>query len=295
MNFITFVLSLLLVFSMGTFVMLEKQAGNRRLRNTYLGHSAANRKILSKWESEVYQSLKGDLSLPKKKPDPSATPKAKKESKIPLINPECARLNLWPLIQEGKEEHPFLYATALKFLDTFYGSNLFSKNPQEKAQFLNDFLKKSKIAIQKNQFAMETLCVDPSFQRLYYKMLKGTKEWDLPEKIGYPSLLDLIKAEEAPSKICLCHAHPGPIAALFNGKIASLLYREIHKDEPEPLTRELIEKICADCFLIAPDPDLFSLIDLSNASHPNKGKTTLVAEDKETQISLRKNIYSRLN
>lgn len=293
MNFITFVLSLLLIFSIGTFVALEKQAGNRRLRNTYLGHVAANRKILSKWESEVYKSLRGEPSSPKKKGLHTTSEKTKKEHKIPLVNPECARLNLWPLIQEGREEHPFLYATALKFLETFYASSLFSEKPQEQALFLNDFLKKAKLAIQKNQFSMETLSLDPRFQILYYQMLKGTKQWDLLQKMGYPSLLDIVKVEEHPSKICLSHALPGPIAALFNPKAALLLYQEIHKESPPLLTRELIEKICADSHLIMLDPEVFNLIDLKNPAHAKERKTTLVAEDADTKISLRKTIYTR--
>jgi hypothetical protein len=290
MNFITFVFSLLLIFSMGTFVALEKQAGNRRLRATYLGHVSANRKILSKWESEVYKSFRTPPSPPEEN---ISTPKKTepKEVKIPQVNPECARLNLWPLIQEGREEHPFLYNTALKFLDTFYGSHLFGAKPQAKVFFLNEFLKKAKIAIQKNRFSLEKLALDPSFQLSYYKMLKGTKEWDIEQKIGYPSLLDVIKVEETPSKICLCHAHPCQMEALFNKKAGLRLFHEIHQDTSLPVTKELIEKVCAESHMTISDPDLFSLIDMGRSNHAKKGKTTLIAEDRDTQIRLRKSIY----
>lgn len=290
MNFITFVFSLLLIFSIGTFVTLEKQAGDRRLRSTYLGHVIANRKILSKWESHVYKSFR----TPPSHSQESALIPVKKEPKsikIPQVNPECARLNLWPLIEGGREEHPFLYDIALQFLDTFYGHPIFNGVPQAKVLFLNDFLKKAKIAIQKNQFSLEKLTLVPSLQLQYYKMLKGTKEWDIEKKIGYPSLLDIIKVEETPSKICLCHAHPAQISAIFNVKTGMRLFKEIHEDTSLPVTQELIEKICAESHLMMIDPDLFLLIDLGRSNHFKKGKTTLVAEDRDTQIQLRKNIY----
>lgn len=290
MNFITFVFSLLLIFSIGTFVSLEKQAGDRRLRSTYLGHVSANRKILSKWESQVYKSFRTQSS-PAKEPTQNPTKKEQSVIKIPQVNPECARLNLWPLIQEGREAHPFLYDIVLKFLDTFYGHTLFNEKPQAKVLFLNEFLKKAKIAIQKNKFSMEKLSLEPTFQLQYYKMLKGTKEWDIEQKIGYPSLLDVFKAEESPSKICLCHAHPGQIAALFNIKVGISLYREIHKDTSLPVTKELVEKICSESHMMMLDPDLLALIDIGRSIHAKKGKTTLVAEDSDTQIRLRKNIY----
>ena len=291
MNFITFVFSLLLIFSLGTFVTLEKRAGDRRLRTTYLGHVAANRKILSKWESEVYHSFRGEPT-PAKTSSANAPKTEPKPLKIRPVNPECARLNLWPLIQEGREEHPILYATALKLLDTFYGHNILATKPQEKTAFLNDFLKKAKAAIQKNQFSLEKLCLTPSLQIPYYKMLKGAKQWDVEQKIGYPSLLDVIKVEETPSKICLCHAHPGQISALFSIKAGLRLYQAIHKDKSTPITKELIEKICAESHMMMLDPDLLNLLDIGRFSHAKRGRTTLVVADKETQISLRKNIYT---
>ncbi len=292
MNFLTFVFSLLLIFSLGVFVSLEKQSGDRRLRSTYLGHIAANRKILSRWEGEAYKAFRGTTKSVAK-PKTQSQNKTPQKKKVPPVNPECARLNLWPLIQEGREEHPLLYDAAIKLLDTFYGPSLFAGKPQTKALFLHDFIKKAKIAIQKNQFCLEKLSLDPSFQVQYYKMLKGTKEWNLEEGLGYPSLLDMIKVEEAPSKICLNHAHPGQISALFGIKAGHLLYHEIHQDPPLSVTKDLIEQTCAKAHLIVFDPDLLSLIELEKSCHATTKKLTLIVKDGE--VTIRKNIYTVIN
>ena len=82
MNFLTFVFSLLLIFSFGTFVMLEKQIGNQKLRKTYLGHIAAGRKMLSKTESETYKSFPS-ISKPVEKKEKTSSSSQPKTCKVP--------------------------------------------------------------------------------------------------------------------------------------------------------------------------------------------------------------------
>lgn len=291
MNFITFIFSLLLIFSFGTFVTLEKQVGNRRLRTTFLGHVAANRKILSQCESETYQNFRSNPKPVEEKP--RASPKTvPKPAKIPPVNPECARINLRPLIQNGREEHPFLYEMVIKLLKVFYCHSLFADKPQDVNAFFTAFLKKTKEAMQKEGFCLEKLTMDPSFQLQYYKMLKGTKEWNVEQKSSYPSLLDIVKVEEPALKICLVHAHPGLLSAFFNDKASQKLYMQIHQETPIALTREIVENICLESHIAILDPEIFDLIELGRSSHAKLGKTTLIAEDRDTHISLRKNIYT---
>ncbi len=290
MNFVTFVFSLLLIFAFGTFVVLEKQSGDRRLRETYLGHVLANRKILSEWESKTYHSFR---SIPKETDKKEHTQERKpKQEDAPEINPSCARLNLWPLVQEGREKHPLLYDMALKLLDSFYGMTLFKNKPQEKGLFLNAFLKKAQDAIQKNRFSLEKLSIDPTFQASYYKMLKGTKTWKPKEEIGYPSLLDVIKVDESASKVCLCHAHQGQIMALFGKDAGKLLYDEIHKEDGPVPTKELVEELFAKSHKTAPNEEFFDLLEMGRQRHLERGKTTFIASDDASGITLRKNIYT---
>lgn len=281
MNFVTFVFSLLLIFSFGTLVILEKQSSNQRLRSSYLGHLNANRKLLSQQMSETYQSLRGETTAQVEK-KPIKKSESKEES-IPDINPDCARLNLWPLIQEGRQTHPFLYDTALQMLESFYGNVLNVKADV----FLNTFIKKAKLAIQKQTFSLEKLALDPPLQLTYYKMLKGTKVWDTE---GFPSFLDVFKVDENPSKICVYHAHPGQLKAIFGNKVGAQLYHEIHQKDAYP-SQELIELVYSQCHLIAPDPNLSQWIAFGKPAHSHKGKTTLIAKDNETKVTLRKTVY----
>ena len=287
MNFVTFVFSLLLIFAFGTFVVLEKQGSDRRIRETYLGHIKANRKILSKVEGKTYNSLR---STPKEK----GKHKSKKR-RAPELNPECSKLNLWPLVQEGKEAHPFLYEMTLKLLDTFYGKSLFQERPQEKALFLNALLKKSKDAIQNEQFSLEKLALGPKFKESYYRMLKGTKTWDPEKEIGYPSLLDVIKVEETSSQVCICHAHIGQLIALFGKKPARVLCEELYREEPPPLTKELLMDVFSKAHQVPPGNEFFDQLEMGKSSHILPEKMTFVASDDTGNVKLRKTIYTQKN
>jgi hypothetical protein len=285
MNFLTFVFSILLVLSFGTYAAIEKMAGDRRIRSTYLGHLKANRKILSKCESETYRHFrsveKGAEEKTKKQSSPKPTPPT-----VPRINPECARLNLWPLVQEGRESHPFLYESTAKLLRLFYGSALFENKPRAEYAFLDQFLKKAK----EHPTSLEKISLG-TFQPLYYKMLKGTKEWNLEANLGYPSFLDAVSLEESPSKVCICHAHPDQLAVFFGPKAAAKLFAELHQKNPPPASKDLIERICSESHAMPPDPSLYLLLELGRPAHSKHSKRTLIEEDSDTHVSLRKNVY----
>lgn len=307
MNFLTFVFSLLILLSFGTFAILEKLSNGRRLRSSYLGHLVANRKMISRCEIEAYRGFR---AIPKK----NDKPKGMRETittttpQFPKINPECAFLNLCPLIQEGKEAHPLLYEIAAKMFKLFYGAALFENKPRFEYRFLDAFLKQIKEALQqKTLFSLEKLSFnDASLQMMYYKMLKGAqgKNRDLPNcpldpkielsaqnQIGYPSLLDAISIEESPSKVCLFHAHPNQLSIFFGPKAALKIFQKIHQSKPPLVTREWIEKICSESHVMFLDSKIFDLIAISRLQHKKKFKKTWIEEDETTHITLRKNIY----
>jgi hypothetical protein len=302
MNVLGLVFSLLLILSYGFFVTWDKSYGSRRLRNTYLGHEIVNRKILLEYEKKLYEDLRykrpvtesGKPSEEDEEVDEDGVPTGK--AKHVGLNPECARLNLMPLIQNGRDEQPALYDLALNMLRIFYRETLFENKAIEK-QFLAQLLDAAKGALQKEPpYALEKLSFkDPKFQALYYKMLKGTKEWDLPAAIGYPTILDYIKFEGATEKICLFHAHPDMITLFFGPKAAKKLYEEMHKSHAEPITQEAIEQICIESHIIRINPDLFELLVLGRPNHERESKVTLVEKDEISHISLRKTIYLNPN
>lgn len=295
MNILALIFSLLLILSYSFFVCWDKQATSSRLKNTYVGYENANRELLNQYESALYNQLRGngeraDRSDSEESSGEKVPGKEGRVKKFPL-NRECAQLNLWPLIQEGRENHPLLFDLALKMIKTFYAP-LISDEKRFEARFLTALLKSAKLAVQEqgDSFSLEKVDLnDEKLQRFYYKMLKGTKEWDLAEGIGYPSLLDYMKAEARPTKICIFHAHPDLTTALFGSEVAMKLHAEIHKKDPTLLTKELIERLCFEAGYIAMDQEIFTLLELGKPVHEEERKTFIV-KDAKTDVFLKKTI-----
>ena len=280
MNAIGFVFSILAILSFGFFVSLEKQTGAQRLRSSYMGHLYANREIKNRCESAFYKSLQ---SRPTEKKEEHSEKRevTHKPYTPPLINPACARLNLFPLIEQGVQTERCLYLTAIKLLHAFYGKTL----PKEE-QFLNAWLE----AI-RTQLATENLCPlekvkfkDPSLQLLYYRLLKGTKNGAI-----YPSLLDYFKVEKGQSKLCISHARPNLLEAIFSSKAGHALHEMLHASRAPALSRETIERVCMEAFVLT-DPALFDLLELERPLHPQNPNELVMGIDSETEVFLKKRV-----
>lgn len=264
--------------------MLETQWGDRRLRSTYLGHMAANRKIFAQYDQQIYHSIPG---IPK----PFTPKKSSKERQTPKrpfvvrINPECARLNLWNLVQQ---DDAHLYAVTLQLLTSCYGSSLFPEEPARISLFLKALIKQLKIS--QGPICLEKIDMEPVFQKTYYLMLKGSKKWDPQVGVGYPSLLDLIKVEENPTKLCVMHAHLGVCMALFGEKVGLQVYERVHEDPSFVRTEEWVEQLYAASHQRVKDPSMFAFLELNNTVHKKNQRITLVADDAETHVSLRKTL-----
>ncbi len=294
MNILGLVFSLMLILSYGFYACWNKQLASNRLRTTYISHEKAHRKLLNRFESAVWdgiRNVKGGGSDPENQElqheeESEKNPKQKPPPEPPLLNPECSRLNLWPLIQESREMHPYLYEAMAELIRTFYPS--FLSEQRFEYHFLDDLLDSAKNALQSDvPFALEKITLN-TYSLSYYRMLKGTKKWDLANHTGYPCLLDYVKADPQPNRICLSHAHSDVFAAFFGLKIAAPLYAEIHREGCPALTDELITTFCKREHLDPPNPQLFQLFDF-NHSDDRERKKTLIAQEKG--ICLRKTLY----
>jgi hypothetical protein len=292
MNAIGFVFCILAILSFGAIAAFEKQVGAYRLRAGYLGHIAANRQILDQTTSEFYASLK-------QAPEQEAKEKGEKEKREtqnqepadpPALNPHCARLNLFPLVERDFKEAEDLYEAAAKLLRVFYGEALFGKKVRAEYKFLDACLKEARLqAMGEGSSALEKISLhDPQLQMMYYKMLKGTKKNDLLAGVGYPSLLDYVKIERTASKICLFHAHPNLLAVFFTPKGAAKLYAAMHVPKAPALSRENIERICHEVHAPLLDPEVLDLFEIDRQRHGPVSETTLIGKDPDTHVSLRK-------
>lgn len=293
MNVLGLVFSLLLILSYTFFSMSDKHTTSTRVRNICCGTQKTNRQIVNEYQSLIYNGLqknptyKEETNRPKQsKKEPGKKNKSEKK-KPPELSQECAKLNLSPLIHEGRKTHPQLYELAAKMLRTLYGATLFEEKKGMEYKFLDAL-----IASGKGVKQIEKLALPPEYQRVYYKMLKGTKIYHLRSQKGIAPLTDFLTIETAKTKICLCHAHPDLIATVFNFDVADILYSQLHQHPAPPLTKELIENACIAARYSLSDLMIFDLLELGRPRH-EEFKKTLVAHDDQFQVTLRKNVYLR--
>jgi hypothetical protein len=177
-----------------------------------------------------------------------------------------------------------------KLIRSFY-EPITLKEKRFEYRFVDTLLSFAKLTLQKEgKLAFEKIQLeDPDLQKIYYKMLKGTKHWSLKEGVGYPPLLDYIRAiplDSSSDKICLCHANLDLLTVLFNAKIAHKLYSEVHQPNGT-VTPELLERIAVETHQIRIDPDLLQLLFFGRDT-PKNGKMPFVSE--QGGVLLRKNL-----
>lgn len=295
MNILGLIFGILLICACTFSLSMHKFLLSRPVEITCQNHLAATRKILNAYESEYYKALRSKTKKEEsKKSDPKhpAQGLKKEEKKAPLLNGECSRLNLRPLIQDGKDEHPILYETAARMLRSLYQKPLFGEEVRLEYQLLDAILSAAKCEGTSPMPPLEKLLLPEKnvkrlypLQMIYYRMLKGTKP---AAKKKYPCLADYFSIEDAPSSLCLRHASIEMLSGLFNPKAALQLVKEMQKNK-DSLSKDRILEICIQSGITSLDDDFFELIDLKTARHRLPSKKILVEE--EGGVSLRKQFF----
>lgn len=283
MNILPFILAVLLVLSYGASGVLQKHVLSSTSERAFLGLRRAERRLLRNREAAQFQQLPGiPTKLPKKEktnPEPKPVP-------LPTINPSCARLNLFPLIVEGKQKHLHLHTMALKTLHTFY-PHVDSK------QLLDAMLKAAQHQLEKKETVpLETLKLNnPELQNTYYTLLKGTKHCNLSQHTGHPALVDYFKIERASTQICLYHAHPNLMAPFFGVENAPVLYQKLHTDCKPGVEIEAIFHLIDSRELRFVDPGVWKLLDLTKPRHSKEvGSGVVLAEDPSSGVVVRRKL-----
>lgn len=145
-------------------------------------------------------------------------PSSKKSRKIAYQSPRFSealkgtQLNLYSLMQEKEvKNHPF-YAIAARLLCLLYPTIL--PDNQAACALLDALFAKAKTLKEPN--FNELMPEDPLLQEKYYKMLKGTNQYDIKQKKGIPPLTDFFMLCKTKEACCyLCSAHFFVLQAIF--------------------------------------------------------------------------------
>lgn len=128
-----------------------------------------------------------------------------------------AQLNLYSLIQEEEvKNHPF-YAITARLLCLLYPTIL--PDNQSACVLLDALFAKAKTL--KDPNFNELMPEDPLLREKYYKMLKGTNQYDIEQKKGIPPLTDFLMLCKTKEACCyLCSAHFFVLQAIFGETFA---------------------------------------------------------------------------
>lgn len=286
MNLLTLISLCLFLFSFTTASLMKRHSEAILLETTYFAREEAHQNLLVKQRQELYAKLP---TVSSQKREPSATTGERSSKPEERPNRACARFNLWPLLETGREGNQPLFDLTANLLDFLYAP-LLAKRELKGADFLSHLLKAIQEASRREPLlVLEKISFgDPELQALYYKMLKGKEG-------KYPPLLDYFTVETAEPHLCLYHASRTLLTFFFGEKAAPAIEEALHRQEGGASQEELWAialkegNLFCDATLFAP----FKEVKLSR--HPKVGKELLFAADGKKRVSLRKELPVQLS
>ena len=230
MNVLPLIFTFLVIFACSAFTFL------REVKSFFLSETIINsfyhteREVGNRIAYKNYRKIKGE-SIHKKANDTQKASSSTYYSRRDFYPPfEDSKFNLGPLIQyEGEFKlHP-LFETFTEMLRLLYKETLFAAQPQsEKMEYrLGEAIlaKSRKVPEAKD---LSELCPEDSvLASLYYKMLKGTNQYN--QKKSIPPLGDFVTLRKEPVAIFFSFASPVLLKALFTCEIAEHILKEERK------------------------------------------------------------------
>ncbi len=285
MNIIALVMGLLLIIAVSTNTLLKKKIADDTVSKSVSGYMNASRKALNNSEIYYFNSIQAKPSdNSKKEKEPIKVVENKKRE----INIQNAKINIYPLVMEKKENCPELYKLVISLVKTLYSDKSFYKTNLEKV-ILDNILAAFEIQLKKDKdlHLANLFLKDSSLQKTYYRILKGTKFYDFDKKIGIPSLLDYIKFENTNSKIPMKDASYELLLTIFNKSITKEIILLQTQNPPKNLTKENVINICQKNHFRF-DEKIFDFFDFSNSI--NSKEKIIIGLDKSTNIKVKRKI-----
>lgn len=286
MNILPLVFSLLILLSLGSFFCLEKFSSSKKLYQVQITQEKLHRKVLNQWTQNTFKHLKA-----KNKPIKTFATQAKRLEKKTKnktsINPECSKLNLWPLISTSVLEQPHLYKLSLQMIHNLYGSSIFDNVAMEK-HFFDALIKAAHKQSKIGPISLEKIEIGQEFATLYYDLLKANNK---KTQKNIPSILDIFTVDTNQSKVCMKHANILIFQALFSNKGAAI-YDLFHAREAKTISLQEFLDILSKQHIAFIEPEILDFLDFEGSFHPTLKKKTLQSKDQKSFLTLRKNFYT---
>lgn len=176
MNILPLVLGFLLILSFFSSSFLHERIATAWETKALFGHFQADRAACNKVEQRTYRNQKtGNKRKKEKSASSSRNYVSRREA--PATN-SLSKLNLASL-----KPSSFPYEVAASLLRTLYPTFKETHSLDWEYSMLNAFIEKAQAGAQTCQ---ELYPDDPDLATLFYKMVKGTKKWDIEKNLGIP-------------------------------------------------------------------------------------------------------------
>ena len=288
MNILAFVIGILMIFALTTNTLFKKRISDDILSNSFSGYMVASRKAYNESEIACFKNIR-TKPIEKKPPLSTSNTNSNANEKSRNINSQYAKINIYPLVFEKKENHKELYKLTASMIKTLYSNQVFYTNRFE-YQLLDNIILAFQNQIKKKKelnFANLTLRKQNT-QKNYYRILKGTKFYDFEKKTGTPSLLDFVKFENSKLKIPMKDASKELLVSCFNENIANEIQILQKQKNLKNLTKTAVLDICQKRHFKI-DEKVINFFDFSNRINIFKEKI-FVGIDKKTQIKVTRKV-----
>ncbi len=304
MNVLIFVCSLLVIIGISTQSQVTKSTHAQKTYQSYQAYHQASRELYSDQEKRMYDQVPKQKDMSKqitKFHNLVSNNNNPKKIVPPPQKEEYCLFNLYSLFLHGKKENLLAYQLLENLLFVLYDNTTLIDTPLDEKYLhylMDEIISAAQIELKKQEKALYP-CIyleklklkNAEDHAIFYRMLKGTKHYQLETKQGFPSLLDFVcVSSHEKDLISVPYASKELLYALFDKNIAiSILDYQMKDNSFSPITKDALENLLSKHFSTVKDFPFWSFLDFSK-----KGKKMirpLKGEDKKGEIIL----YKKLN
>lgn len=285
MNILPFVTVFLVVLSILAFSSLKDFKIFSLDSKALIGYFEAKRHLRNLSVETYYKKLPKKSLVKKEKKEPTenvSAPTNYRESKAYF-----EKINLTALLESPEDK--LLKKAFANLFESLYGHAALLSSEKEVSGFVDNLVEAEKDSSEPIEF-LKLYLDDGNFNKAFYKMLKGTKTFNLETKEGYPPLEDMFSLEIKDQKAFAFHSLPKSfLQALFGDSVARGILAEEAKlrlsNAPSKLmTKESLKELV---HRLEPGNKTFdTFIEHFDFKKPSKQKQKLEHIEKDTKIKV---------